>query len=362
MEGLIWIPVDNASLEVVEKMLHGRDVFTSGFKNLDFNPYKAAAYLRERYTHKTQFVFRYDRNILTRLKGLVRGENPTDQHRMACAIQVLAQVSEAEIEPNIGLYELGTGTSAVDAQRELAVFRRIDNTHPQILADIATGLSNSIDHGDLGEASVGPETAANFEAVPDRWRASYSACLKIATLELAQLTPEEKMLELLRWFEEDLCFLAPSIILANRYLAPNAHRKRLFKGLRSKNRDRALAGIRNAAWDLTFIYAWMGDLRAMHASGRIVIMASLDKGLHSIARKMMVVGEDDEHSQISQERLLEDEYLTSWGPVQGKRVLDAYLATQARRATHPEKRRELTIEYTNNVERELEEEIRKFKP
>jgi hypothetical protein len=362
MESLIWIPVDNTSLETVEKMLHGRDVFTSGFENLDFNPYEATAYLRESYAHGTEVVFRYDRNILSRLMELVRGENPTDEHRIACGIQVLAQVSKAEIEPNIGLYELGSGTSASDAQREIAVFRRIDNTHPQILANLATGLSNSIDQADLGQAAVGPETMANFEAVLDRWRACYSACLKIAALELAQLGAEEKMLELLRWFEEDLCFLAPAIILANRYLAPNAPRKGLFKGLRSENRDRALAGIRNAAWDLTFIYAWMDDLRTMHSSGRIVIMASLDKALHSIARNMMAVGEDDDHAEVSQAQLLEEEYLTSWGPVRGRRVLDAYLATQARRVTHTEKRRELTLEYTKDVERELEEEIRRFKP
>lgn len=361
MNELIWIPVDNASLEAVEIMLQDRDVFTSGFENLDFNPYETISYLRERYVYKTQFVFRYDRNILSRLMELMRGDSPSGEHRVACGIQVFAQVTEAYIEPNIGLYELESGISDSDAQREMEVFRRIDSTHPQILANIATGSSNSIEHADIKDGIVGPEAGANFEAVLDSWRACYSACLKIAALELAQLAPEEKMLELLRWFEEDLCFIAPGIILANRYFAPNARRKGLFKGLRSDNRDTALAGIRNAAWDLTFIYAWMNDVRSMQNTGRIVIMASLDKRLHSIARSLVVVGEDDLQAENSQERLLEEEFFTSWGAVRGKRILDAYLMAQTHRITYPEKR-ELTYDYTKKVERELEEAIRRFKP
>ena len=66
---------------------------------------------------------------------------------------------------------------------------------------------------------------------------------------------EEKMLELIRWMEEDLCFLLPGLILANRYLAPNSKRRGLFKQLRSTDRAKALEGVSNQAWDLTLIYA-----------------------------------------------------------------------------------------------------------
>ena len=157
--------------------------------------------------------------------------------------------------------------------------------------------------------------------------------------------------------EEDVCFLVPGVILANRYLAPNASRNGLFKQLRSADRNKALRGVRNQAWDLTLIYAWMDDLRNIDATGRIVILASLDRGVHAIARWVLMAIEGEDHAASAQLEKMEEEFLTAWGEQRGRRLLDAWQAAQMRRSSHPERKRVLTLAEMREVERALENEL-----
>jgi hypothetical protein len=150
---------------------------------------------------------------------------------------------------------------------------------------------------------------------------------------------EAKMLELIRWMEEDLCFLLPGVILANRYLAPDARRSVLFKHLRSQNRGKALRGIRNQAWDLTLVYAWMNDSRGSDTTDRIVILASLDRGLHSIARLVLIAAENEDLIQAARQQKLEDEFVLAWGECRGRRLLKALLSAESRRISNPESKR-----------------------
>jgi hypothetical protein len=184
-----------------------------------------------------------------------------------------------------------------------------------------------------------------------------AVCLKIASLELNSMGAEAKMLELIRWMEEDLCFLLPGVILANRYLAPDARRSVLFKHLRSQNRGKALRGIRNQAWDLTLVYAWMNDSRGSDTTDRIVILASLDRGLHSIARLVLIAAENEDLIQAARQQKLEDEFVLAWGECRGRRLLKALLSAESRRISNPESKRLLTLEYVRDLERCLEEEV-----
>lgn len=214
---------------------------------------------------------------------VVQGKPLRKEHRVACGIQALAQITEAVVEPNIALYELGSGCSHADAQEQLALFRRIDHTHPQHWADLAMGRTAGCANEQLAESQSQSIKESTYAKTLNRWRASYAACLKIAALELSAMGAEAKMIEFTRWMEEDLCFLVPGVILANRYLAPNANRNGLFKQLRSADRNKALQGVRNQAWDLTLIYAWMDDIRNIDATGRID-SAKVNSGPLSIRR------------------------------------------------------------------------------
>ena len=288
---------------------------------------------------------------------VVQGKPLRKEHRVACGIQALAQITEAVVEPNIALYELGSGCSHADAQEQLALFRRIDHTHPQHWADLATGQTAGFADEQLADWQGQSIKESNYAKTLNRWRASYAACLKIAALELSAMGAEAKMIEFTLWMEEDLCFLVPGVILANRYLAPNANRNGLFKQLRSADRNKALQGVRNQAWDLTLIDAWMDDFRNIDATGRIVILASLDRGLHAIARWVLMAIEAEDDAESAQQQKIEEEFLGSWGEKRGRRLLDAWQAAQLRRRSHPERKRVLTLEDVREVERALEEEL-----
>jgi len=102
MEALIWLPVDYPSVATVEELLRKRDVLTSGHERLGVDFFDPATYIHNQLPRGASFCFRYDRNVLSRLVEVVHGKPMSEEHRLACGIQALAQITEAVVEPNIG--------------------------------------------------------------------------------------------------------------------------------------------------------------------------------------------------------------------------------------------------------------------
>ena len=127
-----------------------------------------------------------------------------------------------------------------------------------------------------------PETQVDFEMPLISWRRHYVILLKLAALELESGTsPLRRATTLLRWLHTDFLFKAPSVVLALHYLAPKARRRGLLKGLRSPDRDRAVAGIRNAAWDLTLLSEW---LKRAGAEKQATLLATSDRWVRTLAQ------------------------------------------------------------------------------
>ncbi len=116
-----------------------------------------------------------------------------------------------------------------------------------------------------------------------RWRRNYIVCLKIAALDLNPGTPRDKALELLRWMYEDFQIAGPAALLALFYLAPaNSHRG-LMRGLRASDRQKAIAGVRNAAWDVTQLSDFIARVDGAEAERRRYFFATADGGLAALA-------------------------------------------------------------------------------
>lgn len=71
--------------------------------------------------------------------------------------------------------------------------------------------------------------------------------LKAAELELSPMAPIERAKSLLRWMFEDFFLAVPAAIFAAMYFSPFANKRRLLNQLRPTDRERTIAGIRNAA-------------------------------------------------------------------------------------------------------------------
>jgi hypothetical protein len=80
-------------------------------------------------------------------------------------------------------------------------------------------------------------------------------------------------------------------LLACLYFAPQSPPRRgLLKQLKSTDRERAIAGARNAAWDITYLSDF--GRRINEAAGGPVryLLASMDKSVHLLAQALLAYG------------------------------------------------------------------------
>jgi hypothetical protein len=250
---------------------------------------------------------------------MVRGANPTADHRLAAAVLAFAQCAEIDVEPNIALYELAFTQGQDAAVDELLAFRLADHVHPGYWAEIALDRADAISELPDGVPIRETDLTIDFTMKLRRWRRNYILALKIAELELRGGNSVDRMLEMLSWMYGDFLLGGPALALAAHYLAPNSSRKRLLKGLKSPNRERAIAGIRNAAWDLTLISEWAIRVEKQPNEARLVLLASFDQGVHRLARSVV----DVDGTAIEVGERLRVNLISLWGDEAGTRLADA---------------------------------------
>jgi hypothetical protein len=284
MPEAFYVPIDPSDLGKVADMLRKADVFTPTFHAPEIDIYDPTVYLQQKHRFNTETVLRLDRNVFTRILALARGMSPTNAHRLAAAVIAFAQCAQIEIEPNLALYEGAHHDGNATAASELALFRQADHAHPGYWTEVALGRDDCLDELPEVAHRLRPEARTNFSMPLRRWRRNYILCLKLAELELQAGNASERLRTFVRWSYEEFLLGGPAIALAAHYLAPNAPRKRLMKGLRSADRERALEGIRNAAWDLSIVSQWLLDVEQQEQSYRLVLLTSFDTGLHRVAR------------------------------------------------------------------------------
>lgn len=316
MTEAFYVPIDPSDLSKVAQMLRAADVFTPTFHAPETDIYDPTVYLEQKYRFKTETVLRLDRNVLTRILALARGKPPTNAHRLAAAVLAFAQCAQIEIEPNLALYEVAHHDGNATAGSELALFRRADHVHPGYWAEIALGREDCL--GELPEIAhrLKPEAKTNFTMPLRRWRRNYILCLKLAELELGAGNATERLRAFVRWSYHEFLLGGPALALAAHYLAPNAPRKRLMKGLRSADRERALEGIRNAAWDLSIVSQWLLDAEQQEKCYRLVLLTSFDAGVHRVARAVADTSSTGDVTESPLRRSLSH----LWGSESGSRL------------------------------------------
>lgn len=237
-----------------------------------------------------------DRNVVTRIAAIAEGRArfPLDRpSQLAANLMAFCQCMGLDFDPSIAVHELAHSEGNEVANRELAWFRTADQ--PQALAwvSIARGRAQS-----LGDLEIGEITDHDLARPLDRWLRNNVAALKIAELELTHRKPLDRALALLEWMMDEYFLAGPAAIFASMYFSPNAARKRLIKQLRSEDRERALAGIRNAAWDMTYLSDLTLRMRSEGDGPGRYIFASGDRGLAKIARLIPI---DAEPHQLEDE-------------------------------------------------------------
>lgn len=232
-----------------------------------------------------------DRNVVSRIAAIAEGRArfPLDKpSQFAADLMAFCQCMNLNFDPAIAFHELAHAEGNEVANRELAWFRAADDARALQWVDVSRGRARG-----LGTLRIETATAHDLARPLDRWLRNYVAALKIAELELSSRKPLERALALLDWMMDDFFLAGPAAIFASMYFSPKAAKKRLIKHLRSPDRERALDGVRNAAWDMTYLSDLTRRMRREGDGLGRFIFATADGGLAAVARRMVLDAESD---------------------------------------------------------------------
>lgn len=308
-----YFPITPQDTDQIADLVKSREVFAPSFvPTNDEDIYHPITYRRQKLHHETPTILLADRNVFTRWLALLNGARASAQHRVSAAILAFAQCSNMLVEPNLALYEAAMTAGSTTGNEELSRFRIVDNLHPQYWTDVATGrLENLALSAD--ELPTVPEAPLiDFEMPLRRWLRNYVTLLRLAELDLQGLDRVDQITELTRWMYAEFIVGGPALVFAIYYLTPNSARRGLLKNLRSTNREKALDGIKNAAWDLTLLSDWILRIEKQKSENRLTMLCSLDRNLIRLANMLAPHTIDTNSSNLFRKTLLR-ELLAPWG-------------------------------------------------
>ncbi|MBU2071702.1 MAG: hypothetical protein KKE72_05095 [Gammaproteobacteria bacterium] len=291
----------------IAEFLKHADVFVTGYTPPSVGKYHPDGFLFGSYFEDLNIILLPDRNIVSRIVQIAKGEASNHERMIASAVLAFSQCLDILIEPSIAYHELAPNQGNKAAHEELQWFRAADDSDASHWINIGLGRTDRI----FCDIQVKDTEMVNLERPLERWKRNYIVALKIADFELTHMKPVDKVLRLLEWMFEDFILAGPGIILACVYFAPNSPpRAGLFKSLRSSNRARAIAGVRNAAWDLTHLSDFVLRSNSASNGNTRYIFASLDAGLRCISELLFRYACDQNQPHQLAKGLLR------WWPVQ----------------------------------------------
>ncbi len=294
MERAVYLPpgFPYPQLLALAPILEAAEVFTPGYGPPPVGLCHPDGFIYERHFENRETILLPDRNIASRFAQIAKGAAATEDLRLVAAIMAFCHFLDILIEPSAAFHELAHKQGNEIANEELGWFRISDNRDAFAWFDYAIGR---IDR--TPESTEQPTIDAHDLAFPlRRWRRNYIVALKIAELELTPMPNLQRMLTLLEWMHTDFIFAGPAAMLACIYFAPNSPpRKGLLKQLKSMDRQRALDGVKNAAWDITHLSDFIAKVNEAAGEETRYLFASADKTLHRMAKFLFDFGADGIH-------------------------------------------------------------------
>lgn len=275
----------------VSEVLKTASLLTPGYLPPDAGIYEPAVYFFAQ-DQGVRTVILPDRNVASRIAQLAKGEETAnDKHlRLTAALLGFAQLLNIDFEPGVSFHELAHRSGNASAAEELGWFRAADNAPPQDMLNVALGRTTRVSR------TYTPVEAPHLdlELPVKRWNRNYITALKILELDLAPGKQMDKMLRLLDWMSTSLVFAGPALMLACVYLGTHSPaRKNVFKNSRSADRMAAIAGVRNAAWDITHLSDFIRRTNEHADLGNVqYLLATFDAHLKLTTNLLMTVGRE----------------------------------------------------------------------
>ena len=285
-EVMLWLEPDFNIDEVraIAEKLEASGAFVPGYIPAPggFLAMETIAYTT--FVEKAETILVPDRNVVSRMAAIARNGMPAlpdATYQLAAEIMALCQSVDFMIEPSVAFHELAHRLGNDVALEELSWFRVADQNQHLAWIDIAMGRASSL-------PAIARETQpiANLAAPLNRWIRNYVVALKVGMLELLPLARKEKATALIEWMVSDFIVAGPGTLFATMYLSPRATKARMMKQLKSKDRERALLGVRNAAWDITYLSEFVRMVKSSDYEKRRFILATGDRKMAELAKLM----------------------------------------------------------------------------
>lgn len=266
---------------------------------------------------RLETVLVVDRNLGSRMAQLAsagaprRWDVPT---RVAINLMAFAQTMNLDIDPGLAFHELAHREGNDIAQNELSWFRAADRCAATKWIDVAMRRTTTVDLG-----RIAPIERHELSKPLVRWNRNHIATLKTAQLSLLGETPLASVLALLDGMIDDFILAGPAFMYAARYFGPRVASARTFKSLRANDREEAILGACNAAWDVTYLSEF-GRLSTLRDStNRQYIFASADRALLELAPTLFCGAEATEDFPVLNDKL------EQWWPAKNaRRIRDRY--------------------------------------
>ena len=280
-------PIPHSDFQQIEAVVREAGVLTCFDSSVD--PADAIRFVSEKMRFRTETRALIDLNVFRDFLSLGRPDLGREviHQKLAAALAIFFQAAEILIEPCMALHE-----SPSDAERELELFRRIDNADPKELFEVFRGKRTSVTLPDLPEPVSIDQTA--LERPLHGTALLEIALLKLATLLRESSTNFEQIERFLIWCYDEFLFVQEPVILAIHQLAGNRP-KPLLRGYNKNDPSERLEGVRNALWDCLLIREWTRRLERQSKEGEIWLLASRDATLRDYAKKLVIAdnGHDD---------------------------------------------------------------------
>ncbi len=275
-----------------------------------------------------------DNNIFTRVVDLAKGNKiPTEEkkaevYRFCCAVMCFFILGRFNIEPNIALYEKASKNSHSQAIEDLYYFRVADHIHPMGYARLALGLTNEFSNKEIQSAkkiidgNFRDTEESSYGKLLDDWKLKYLHLLKVTALSKDTLEDTENARIFLEWITHDCSTSPGSIIFALLFFSPKrSSLPTMIKKINNGNPDTLIKGIKNAAWDLTYITKYR-KLSKNQLEQTIWFFCSNDKLLKIIARTLHL--KEGEKIETAMHSLIN----YYWGNKKGNKVYKYYNAME----------------------------------
>jgi len=286
-----------------------------------------------------------DNNILTRACALAEGQSairsdPNDRsYRIVAAIMCFFILGGFDLEPSVAIYEKSARSDHQKALDALKAFRIADHIHPQSYSDVALGRSDLVPACEIERARTFADAIRTSQGETDftrtiqPWQVQYLALLNAKLLQTTHTNPLTCALSFLDWVENESFSSITGSLFALAFLSPNRP-TRMIKDVSKPDSEKVLAGVRNAAWDLTYVSAW--GRKARRATPReLSFLCSNDKIVKAMARPIFVTDGQDADEELS---LFLQKY---WPKDAAAKLLAAMNNHQTRITSNTDQRRKL---------------------